>query len=429
MDRQLRALARGAHVVIGTPGRVLDHLRRGSMDLSRLSLVVLDEADEMLDMGFRDDMEAILAQTPPLAQRALFSATMPAPVLELARRYLNNPQRIHIAGKELTVPGVAQQWFDVKTHQKLDALCRVLDTQNPSKALVFCSTRQGTDELANQLRGRGYQADSLHGNLSQNQRDRVMKRFRDGSLDLLVATDVAARGLDVDNVDMVINYSMPNDVENYVHRIGRTGRAGKTGKAITFVSPREIHILRDIIKRTRAVVTQAQLPSARDVEAVKTAQLFGEIRTVLENGQDAPYAGLVDSLTDEGIDARQTAAALFMLYTRREGGEADSRQEPDAPGGQGAKADMARLFFNVGHKMKTGPSDIVGAITGESGLPGRIVGAIDIRDRMSFVEVVEEHAPAVLQALQGKMLRGVRLAVERAVPPNGKKTRKQDRPG
>lgn len=419
MDRQLRALSRGVHVVVGTPGRVLDHLQRGSINLSAVRLAVLDEADEMMDMGFRDDMEAILSRTPADSQKALFSATMPPAVLELSRRYLKDPKILKVTSKHLTVPSIEQTWYEVRPYQKLDALCRVLDTQNPHKAIVFCSTRQGVDELTSHLLGRGFQADALHGNLSQPQRDRVMKRFRSDGLDILVATDVAARGLDVDDVDAVINYSMPNDVENYVHRIGRTGRAGRTGKAFTFVTPREGHVLRDIMRYTKATITQAQLPSVRDVVAMKTSQLLNEVRAVLETGQLTRYTTLVEGFLDDGITSQDMAAALLKLLMLREFGEVEAQQE--ASGGRGepklSGKGMVRLFFNVGHKMKVGPRDIVGAVAGETGLPGRIVGAIDIRDRFTFVDVVEEHAQKVLETLNGKMIRGVRLAVDKAIPP------------
>ncbi len=419
MDRQLRGLARGAQVVVGTPGRVLDHLQRGSLSLANVRLAVLDEADEMLDMGFRDDMEAILSHTPADAQRALFSATMPHAVMELSGQYLKDPEVIRVARKHMTVPGIEQIWYEVRPYQKLDALCRVLDTQNPNKAIVFCSTRQGVDELTTHLLGRGFQADALHGNLSQTQRDRVMKRFRGGGLDLLVATDVAARGLDVDDVDAVINYSMPNDVENYVHRIGRTGRAGRTGKAFTFVTPREGHVLREIIRHTKATITQAKLPSVRDVAAMKTTQLLNEVRSVLEENQLASYVALVEGFLDEGITSQDMAAALLKLLMQREFGEAEQEQEETRDARTGKN--MLRLFFNVGHKMKVGPKDIVGAVAGETGLPGRIVGAIDIRDRFSFVDVAEEHAKAVMETLNGKTIRGVPLAVTKATPPPGRK--------
>ncbi len=415
MDRQLRALARGVQVVVGTPGRILDHIQRRTLDLGTVHFAVLDEADEMLDMGFREDMEAILAEAPENCQKAMFSATMPQAIQEIAERFLRDPKTLKITQKRLTVPTVEQIWFEVRQHQKLDALCRVLDTWNPNRAIVFCSTKHGTDELVSHLQGRGYQADALHGNLSQTQRDRVMGRFRSGGLDILVATDVAARGLDVDDVDAVINYDIPNGAENYVHRIGRTGRAGKTGTAYTFVTPREAYALGDIMRRTKAQITQAQLPSRFDVANIKISQLLEEVRGVLAANDLARSHTLVEKFLADDITSLDMAAALLKMLMQRELGDLE-QEEPSREKQRGSGTSIARLFLNLGHKAKIGPRDIVGAITGETGLPGRIVGAIEIRDRFSFVDVPAEHAESIIRALNGATLRGCRLGVDRAVP-------------
>ena len=414
MDRQLRALSRGVQVVVGTPGRVMDHMDRRTLDLSAVRFAVLDEADEMLDMGFFEDMETILGDTPEDCQKAMFSATMPPAISELAERFMKEPQTLKITQKRLTVPTIEQVWFEVRQHQKLDALCRVLDTWNPNRAIVFCSTKHGTDELVSNLQGRGYQADALHGNLSQTQRDRVMARFRNGTLDILAATDVAARGLDIDDVDAVINYDIPNGAENYVHRVGRTGRAGKAGKAFTFVTSRETYALRDIIRRTKAPITQAQLPSRFEVANIKTAQLLEEVRAVMAENNLAKHTLMVEKFLDGDETSMQMAAALLKMLMKREFGEADITEEKR--GKNELSGDTARLFFNLGHKAKIGPRDIVGAITGETGLPGRIVGSIEIRDRFSFVDVPAEHADAIIQALDGSKLRGCRLGVDKATP-------------
>lgn len=244
IERQLRALAKGAQVVVGTPGRVIDHLQRGTLRLNEARIVVLDEADEMLDMGFREDIELILEQSPADCQRVLFSATMPQPIRELSKRFLREPEMLTIAHKMLTVPAIEQVYYEVRPYQKMDALCRVLDSQGFRKALVFCATKRSVDEITVHLQQRGYQADGLHGDMNQTQRDRVMSRFRTDGIEILVATDVAARGIDVDDVDAVINYDIPHDVEGYVHRIGRTGRAGREGKAFTFVTVREQYKIR-----------------------------------------------------------------------------------------------------------------------------------------------------------------------------------------
>ncbi len=414
MDRQLRALSRGVQVVVGTPGRIMDHMDRRTLDLSGVTFAVLDEADEMMDMGFREDMETILADTPENCQKAMLSATMPPAIQEMAERFLRNPKTLKITQKRLTVPTTEQIWFEVRQHQKLDALCRVLDTWNPKRAIVFCSTKHGTDELVSSLQSRGYQADALHGNLSQTQRDRVMSRFRNGSLDILAATDVAARGLDVDDVDAVINHDIPNGAETYVHRIGRTGRAGKSGRAFTFVTPRETYALRDIVRRTKAQITQAQLPSRFEVANIKTAQLLEEIRGVMAENNLAKHTVMVENFLDGDETSMQMAAALLKMLMQREFGDGDipeEKRDTRAPSGE-----TARLFLNLGHKAKIGPRDIVGAITGETGLPGRIVGAIEIRDRFSFVDVPAEHAETIIRALDGASLRGCRLGVDRATP-------------
>ncbi len=415
MDRQLRALSRGVQIVVGTPGRVQDHMQRGTLNLGTVHFAVLDEADEMMDMGFREDMEAILSQADEDCQKAMFSATMPPAIQELAERFLHDPKTLKITQKRLTVPTIEQVWFEVRQHQKLDALCRVLDTWNPSRAIVFCSTKHGTDELVSHLQGRGYQADALHGNLSQTQRDRVMGRFRSGNLEILVATDVAARGLDVDDVDAVINYDIPNGAETYVHRIGRTGRAGKSGRSFTFVTPRENYALRDIIRRTKTQIAQAQLPTRFDVANIKINQLLEEVRDVLEKNDLARCHALVEKFLEDDVTSVDMAAALLKMLMQRELGDLEQEEAPREKQ-HGSGGPVARLFLNLGYKAKIGPRDIVGAITGETGLPGRVVGSIEIRDRFSFVDVPAEHAETIIKALNGSTLRGCRLGVDKAVP-------------
>jgi ATP-dependent RNA helicase DeaD len=318
IERQMRALDKGAQVIVGTPGRILDHLQRGTLRFARVFLSVLDEADEMLDMGFREDIEAILAQTPPGCRRAFFSATMPADIMELARRFLKDPQILKVTGKRLTVPGIEQAYYEVAAHRKIEDLRLLLDSQGFHKALIFCSTRRGVDEVAMHLQMCGYQADALHGDLAQSQRDRVMGRFRSDGLELLVATDVAARGLDVEDVDAVINYDIPNDAENYVHRIGRTGRAGRPGRAFTFVSPRDRYKLRDIIRCSGAQITLSRLPSPRDAADIRVARLLDKVRATIEAGALERCAAIVERFADEGVSGADMAAALLKLLMRRE---------------------------------------------------------------------------------------------------------------
>lgn len=447
IERQFRALAKGAQIIVGTPGRVMDHMERGTLRLNTIFMAVLDEADEMLDMGFRDDIERILEQTPEGCQRIFFSATMPPAIMDMAKRFLNNPEILKITQKLLTVPTVEQVYYEVRPHQKMDALCRVLDSQGFRKALVFCSTKRGVDEVTAHLQTRGYQSDGLHGNLAQPQRDRVMGRFRTGGIEILVATDVAARGIDVDDVDAVINYDIPNDVENYVHRIGRTGRAGRAGSAFTFVSAREHYKLRDIIRYTKARITQSQLPTLRDVTNIRTTRLLDEVHSTIDAGSLERYTALVEQFLDDESTSMDMAAALLKLLMQREFGMQEQQQDtlcPDGnttwrerhsdkvaeriygrqsrvPGkrsqsGRSARAPMVRLFFNVGSKMHIAPRDLVGAIAGEAGIPGRSIGAIEIHDRFCFVEVPGHLADDVMTVMNGSQIRGVRVAVEKAVP-------------
>ncbi len=428
IERQLTALRKGVQVIVGTPGRVMDHMERGTLKLNAIALAVLDEADEMLDMGFREDIEHILADTPDTVQTVFFSATMPPAILELAQQFLNKPEFLKVTPKMLTVPSIEQIYYEVRPFQKLDALCRVIDVYNPKRAIVFCSTKRGVDELTSHLQGRGYQADGLHGNLSQAQRDRVMNRFRNtgkAGLEILVATDVAARGLDVDDVEAVINYDIPNAVEHYVHRIGRTGRAGKSGRAFTFVSGRDFYKLRDIKRFTKAQIVQQQLPSFDDVATMRTSQLLAEVRRLISEGSLDPYVDMVESFLDAEITTVDVAAGLLKLLMHRELGDAVpatiAKSKPAKNGGTPLTApaknsSWARLFLSLGRKQRITPRDIVGAIANETGIPGRLIGAIEIHDKVSFVDVPAEYAEEIISVMHGNQLRGLRLAVERAQP-------------
>lgn len=428
IERQFRALNNGAQVVVGTPGRVIDHLQRGTLRLEETAIAVLDEADEMLDMGFRDDIELILEKTAAHCQRVLFSATMPPAIRELSKRFLREPAMLTITQKMLTVPAIDQVYYEVRPYQKMDALCRVLDSQGFRKALVFCSTKRSVDEVTMHLQQRGYQADALHGNLNQTQRDRVMNRFRTEGIEILVATDVAARGIDVDDVDAVINYDIPHDVESYVHRVGRTGRAGREGKAFTFVTVREHYKLHDIIRYTKARINQGQLPTLRDVNNIRTSRLLDEVQETLAAGTLERWLVLVEDFMTErfpdgAVASREVSAALLKLLMQRDFGNQDKpaevdtlvkeerrapkkaengknmpmrvnrRQEEDGP--------MTRLQINVGHVHKVTPRALVGAITGESGIPGRSIGAIEIQNTYSVVDIPVDLAGDVLTVLNG----------------------------
>lgn len=411
--RQLRALEQGVQVVVGTPGRIMDHMRRGTLALDKIRTVVLDEADEMLDMGFIEDIEFILQQTPAERQTALFSATMPEAVLSLAQRYTRDPQRISIASEQLTVPRTRQVYYEVMPRDKLDALCRVLDVETPTSAMIFCRTRSEADALGESLQGRGYLAEVIHGDLSQAQRDRVMKRFRDGQAELLVATDVAARGLDIPEVTHVINYDVPTDPEHYVHRIGRTGRAGRSGLAITLITPRERRMLQIIERTSRTRISRQKLPSLADV-AQRRREAFREaLKDVLAQGDLDPYALMVDEMSEEYDVATLAAAAFKLLLNEVEQEDSIASVEGD---GAGTEPGMTRLFLDVGRFDRVRPADIVGAIANEVGLPGKSIGSIDIYDRFSFVEVPSEQAAKVLRVLNGAALRGKNVRVSVAKP-------------
>ncbi|HEV2068020.1 MAG TPA: DEAD/DEAH box helicase [Thermomicrobiales bacterium] len=425
-ERQLRGLQRGVHIVVGTPGRVMDHMRRGTLRLDNLKFFVLDEADEMLDMGFIDDIEWILQQVPDERQTALFSATMPARIADLARKYMKDPQRISVRGKEMTVPETHQTYYEVPRARKVDALTRILDAEVPSSAMIFCRTKHGVDELGEALMARGFPVETLHGDLSQSQRDRVMKRFRSGQAEILIATDVAARGLDVPDVSHVINFDIPESPETYVHRIGRTGRAGKAGSAITLVMPRESRWIRTIERITRARIEPRRLPSASDVNERRREVLKTLIEDVVKD--EDSFSAYLQPVRDlaEDHDPLDIAAAILKLYATETGrsttetqGENDIATFVGAPSGDGGRANtnMVRLSINIGRNVAVRPQDIVGAIANEANIPGRSIGAIDIFDTYTFVDVPADAVSRVITALSNASVKGRPVTVEATDEP------------
>lgn len=413
IGHQIRALQQGVHVVIGTPGRILDHIRRGTLRLGSVRTVVIDEADEMLDMGFIEDIESILRETPSDRQTLLFSATFPNEVRRLANRYMKTPEHVTVNRGEMTVPLTNQVYYKVLDRDKLESLCRVIDSEEVALGIVFCRTKRGVDELTEALSSRGYLADGLHGDLSQAQRDRVMKKFRTNDIELLIATDVAARGLDVENVTHVVNYDIPQDPESYVHRIGRTGRAGKTGLAITLVTPREFKLLKQIERETRATLVLREVPSLADV-AERQAEIWRNriIETIHEGGL-GHYRATLGNIVDDH-DPIDVASALLKLASAD---DLKTREEADYDfGDTGASPGMVRFFVNVGRAARLSPSDLVRTIAEEAGVPGQAVGKIDIFDRFTFVEVEEEAAPFVYEALRQSRIHGSRINLEPAKP-------------
>ncbi len=419
-ERQFRALARGVQIVVGTPGRIMDHMRRGTISFDGVKFAVLDEADEMLDMGFIEDIEFILEGVPVERQTALFSATIPPRIAALSRRYLKDPERISVNKNELTVPKITQTYYEVPRHAKLDALGRILDVEEPGSSIIFCGTKRDVDELVQALQGRGYSAEAIHGDITQQQRERTLGRFRAGQTEVLVATDVAARGLDIPAVSHVINYDVPNDPDSYVHRIGRTGRMGREGDAITLVTPREIRQLRFIERQIGKRIKPMRVPTLADVEA-RRRQVFKDslVKVLSGDGLD-PYLMVVDELADE-YDPAEIAAAAIKIATAGDGSEParETKRQQDhamAGDGRGAEPGMARLFVNIGRQDGVRPGDLVGAIANEAEVPGREIGAIDLFDTYAFVEVPQAAAQRVVQALSRTTIRGRQVNVEIARP-------------
>jgi len=433
IERQLRSLRHGVHIVVGTPGRLMDHMRRGTLSLDGIATVILDEADEMLDMGFLEDIEYILAQAPSERQTALFSATIPTRINVLARTYMHDAITISIEAEKVTVPQIRQTYYEVRDREKLDALTRILDFESPDSVIIFCARKSDVDELGETLQGRGYTAETLHGDLSQVQRDRVMRRFRDNTVEVLVATDVAARGLDIVGVSHVINYDIPWDPESYVHRIGRTGRAGRKGEAITLVTPRERRLLSIIERHINKRLKPARLPSQADIAARRRDRFKDSILQVIDEGSLDAYLRMVDELIaaspgDEGDggekathDPRLIAAAAFKLLEVPDTAPEPSVNEPPAleADGLGVEQGMVRIFVSAGRRQNVRPQDLVGAIANEAGLRGQEIGVIDIYDDSSFVEVPQRAADRVIIALRGTTLRGQRVNVDKARPPDG----------
>ncbi|MBX5436326.1 MAG: DEAD/DEAH box helicase [Alicyclobacillaceae bacterium] len=413
IGHQIRGLQQGVQVVIGTPGRVLDHIRRGTLKLGQVRTVVLDEADEMLDMGFIEDIEAILRETPVERQTLLFSATFPPEVRRLASRYMRDPEHVTINRGEMTVPLTEQVYYRVLERNKLESLCRIIDSEEIALGIIFCRTKRGVDELAEALLARGYLVDALHGDLSQAQRDRVMKRFRNGDIELLVATDVAARGLDIDNVTHVVNYDMPQHPESYVHRIGRTGRAGRRGLAITLVTPREFKLLKQIQRETKAAMVSREVPSLADV-AERQAEIWRDrIIEAIQDGGLGHYRAMLGNIFDEHDPIDVACAALKLAAA----GEMQGYEDSDYDfGDTGATPGMVRFFVNVGRASRISPADLVRAISDESGVPRQAIGKIDIFDRFTFIEVEEESAPFVYEALRQSRINGARVNLEPAKP-------------
>ncbi len=443
MGQQLRQLARGVHVIVGTPGRVMDHLRRETLNLDHLKTLVLDEADEMLRMGFIEDVEWILEHTPETRQTALFSATMPAVIKKIANRHLDNPAEIRIQSKTSTVEAINQQFWLVSGLQKLEALTRILDADDIDAMIIFVRTKTETVELAEKLEARGYEAAALNGDMTQILREKVIDRLKKGALDIVIATDVAARGLDVERITHVVNYDIPYDTETYVHRIGRTGRAGRKGTAILFVTPRERRMLMAIERATRQPIQQMRLPTLRDIADKRIEQFKSQLIETMENHDLGFYRGLIDAMVSEDVgQAADLAAAIAHLLYRdrplavndepeppardfprdfqddrpRSRERSEPRQAPrrdrDTPDFKRPEGDMRQFTIDVGRTHGVMPKDIVGAIANEGGIGARQIGSIKLFDTYSTVELPQGLPNEVFQALSRTFIRGQRINLQ-----------------
>ena len=431
IDRQIKAL-RQAEIVIGTPGRVMDHMRRKTLKLDNLSSIVLDEADEMLNMGFREDIETILKDAPEKRQTILFSATMPPAILNITKQYQTDPKLVQVAHKEMTVPLIKQYYYEVPGGKKVEVLSRLLDVYNPNRSIIFCNTKRMVDELVSELQFRGYMPDGLHGDMKQQARTTVMNAFKRGKTDILIATDVAARGIDVDDVDAVFNFDIPQDVEYYVHRIGRTGRAGKEGTAYTLVcGRRQIQELKVIQRYTKAKIDLQPVPSLNEVEGIKNEKMIEQINQTIEKGGFHKYEPVLDKLIEGEYTSVEVACALLQILSEPIN-EQDTmiKSEPsfaaERPSKRSkstvkklptknagfSKGSMTRMIINVGKRDHIAANHILAAVAGATGLSGKMIGRIEVHDHYSFFEVPKGTVEQVMQSIQGCVINGRKSSTE-----------------
>ena len=457
-DHQFRGLKAGPQIVIGTPGRLIDHIKQGTLALGSVKMVVLDEADRMLDMGFRDDIEKILESVPSERQIVLFSATVPPPIRKIIERFTNNPVTVRIEATAMNIPAIEQSYVEVDYRSKTEVLCRLLDLHEVRYGLIFGFTKIQVDALTEALIARGYNADKLHGDMTQPMRERTMKRFRDRKIELLVATDVAARGLDVDDLEIVFNYELPHDAEDYVHRIGRTGRAGKSGKAISLVSGREFGRLQQIIRFTKSKIPRQSVPRLEELEQKHASRLVESLHNTIQAGDFKPQDKLLEDLIEAGHAPGEIVSALMHLLAG-ESSRAPERIAEDDPRpprrpardnsfegrpthydrddgppkmtrpressgrirseNQAPRIDETGVWikFNVGDNAGVTPGDFVGCIANEAGVPRTVIGGIQILATVSFVQVAVECADQILDAVQGVRLRGRRVQAIPGLPP------------
>lgn len=427
IDRQIFALKKKPQIIVATPGRLMDHLRRRTIKLEQLKYMILDEADEMLNMGFREDIDTILESIPSERQTVLFSATISKDILTIAKKYLHDHEMVKVTHKEVTVPTIEQFYIEVKQNSKVETLTRLIDAKNYDLSIIFCNTKRMVDELTATLSARGYRAEALHGDMKQNQRDKVMSRFKKGLVDILIATDVAARGIDVDDIKVVINYDIPSDEEYYVHRIGRTGRANRKGTAFTFVTNREMYRLREIMRYTKSIIKPVKAPSINDVEEHRTKRLFADIKSILESNEHQKYLNKIEAFVDSDetsdITTLDLSAALLAYYLRPTEEPKKVLEDVTVISSNSPKETFSddgstvRLFLNIGTLDKVHPRHILELLKANTPIDLREVEHIDILDKYSFINVPVESVETVVNALNGIDYRGRTLAIEVANAP------------
>lgn len=439
IDRQILSLKKGATIVIGTPGRIMDHMRRRTLKLGELSMIILDEADEMLNMGFREDIETILQDVPDVRQTILFSATMPPEIMQITHKYQNDPKVVKMVNKELTVPSIRQFYYEVPGDKKIEALARLLDYYNPKRSLVFCNTKRMVDELTDELQFRGYAPDGLHGDMKQQARDLVMSSFKKGKVDILIATDVAARGIDVDDIDAVFNFDLPQDSEYYIHRIGRTGRAGKSGTSYTFVTGRrQIYALKDIEMHIKTKIDLKSVPSSGEVNEVRSDKLIKNIMNVLEESSAyRKYEHLADKLMEMGFTSVQVACAALSLLSEHsiddtqfddmilqqkaeKTKKANKKAPAEKPGKKGKSENanikvtggMVSFVLSVGLNDRVSAKHIMTALTAEAGLPSKAIGKIVVHNTHAIVDVAGSYADIAVKKMRGYVVNGKAVSMK-----------------
>ena len=414
IEKQIRSLRGKVSIVVGTPGRVMDHMRRHTLKLEGIRMVVLDEADEMLNMGFVEDIETILAGVPENHQTALFSATMPDEILRITGRYQKDAQMIQIERKELTIPLVKQYYYEVQRQNKEEVVCRLLDYYNPKRSLIFCNTKHMADVLCENLKGRGYFADALHGDLSQMMRDKVMNSFRNGTTEILIATDVAARGLDVDDVEAVFNFDIPQDVEYYVHRIGRTGRANREGKAYTIVVGKEERYLKEIERKTKSHIEKLEVPTLTQIHQHKVTELMYKLEDMILHGEHKPMKDLVNQIENHML--KDVTAALIELSLNQEIGFPYTKEklESSSKRKKGASEGYTRLFLTVGSMDKAKKKDIIHFLVSKANIRESDIQGIDIKRKFTFVNINDKAVKKVMRHCQKEKLNGRKVEIEQA---------------